>query len=273
MVKESRRVKKIKRMLRKACLPRWLHRFGPKKYEFWQHILALLIKQECKLSYRRVCVLLQELGFEVPSYSALCKSLKRIPLAIWQALLAVTASIPRIVALDGTGMSRSLPSPYYCRRIDKPYPVEVPLKLSIAVDTKTKKILALRLRAKRAHDIKDAVYLLKKIPKPIKVVGDSAYDAEWLYEKLWMKGIQPVVKIRRNAKWGFYRHKVKKHFKQRTYNRRSMVESVFHSTKTKFGPNLKSLRIKAQRAEMYCRAIAHNTIRALIRHFQHSHNE
>jgi len=55
-------------------MPRWLHHFGPKKYEFWQHALVLLVKQECKQGYRRACNLLRELGHTVPTYSAVAKN-------------------------------------------------------------------------------------------------------------------------------------------------------------------------------------------------------
>ena len=76
MGKENKLVNKIKRLIRKAGLPRWLHHFGPKKYEFWQHAIAFLVKQECRLGYRRVSRLLSWLSFHVPTYSALAKMVK-----------------------------------------------------------------------------------------------------------------------------------------------------------------------------------------------------
>ncbi len=145
MKTKTKLVHKVKRLIRRIGLPRWLHRFGPKKYEFWQHAIALIIKQECRLGYRRTSRLLNWLGFKTPSYSAIAKMSKRVPLSIWQKLLCATIGNKiNLVAIDGTGMSRVLPSPYYFKRIDKPYPVEIPLKLSIAIDTRTKKILSLR---------------------------------------------------------------------------------------------------------------------------------
>ena len=273
MKKEKRLINKIKRLVRKAGLPRQLHRFGPRKYELWQHLLALLVKQECKLSYRRVSRLLNELGLDVPTYSALAKFAYRMPIEIWQTLLAATASMKvNIAAIDSTGMSRALPSPYYYKRIDKPYPVDIPLKISLAVDTRSKRILAIRSKAKKSHDIKDAEYLVKRFVKfPSKIVADAAYDSEKFYEFLWDNGIVPVVKVRKNAFRGFIRHKVMKAFNKRVYNRKSIVESVFFSMKRKFGASVSSLKIKSQRAEMYCRAIAHNTILCFIGDFQLDH--
>lgn len=277
-MKEGKKlVNKVKRLIRKAGLPRWLHRFGPKKYEFWHHALALIVKQECKLGYRRVSRLLNWLGFKTPTYSALAKMFKRIHWSIWRRIFDVTNGQKiNIVAIDGSGMSRPLPSPYYYRRIDKPYPIEIPLKLSIAVDTKTKKIVSLRLRARFAHDIKDVKYLLRRLPsKPKKIVADKAYDAEWLHQLCKENGIQAVIPKRDYGKPRVgitrLRYTSQKKFRNRTYHRREMVESVFGAIKRKFGASVSSISAHTMRAEVYCRAIAHNVISYLINFFQRSH--
>jgi len=43
MKKEERLVNKVKRLIRRAGTPRFLHRFGPKKFLFWKLALGLLI--------------------------------------------------------------------------------------------------------------------------------------------------------------------------------------------------------------------------------------
>ena len=264
MGKEKKLVNKVKRLIRRAGLPRYLHRFGPKKYEFWQHGLAYIIKQECRLGYRRVTRLLRGIGMKVPCPSALCMGFHRIPLGMWQRLLKATTCISYIAAIDGSGMSRPLPSPYYYRRIDKPYPVEIPLKISIAVDTKTKRILALRLRASKAHDIKDAKYLVKRLKnKPTKLVADKGYDANWLHKYCHENSIVSIIPARDYGRMKIphsmaHRNRGKRDFNPRTYRRREMVESVFSSIKRKFGASVSSIKFPAQRAEMYCRAITHN---------------
>lgn len=266
MNKQNKLINKVKHLIKKAGLPRWLHRYGPKKYEFWHHAIALIIKQECKLGYRRVSNLLNMLGITVPTYSALAKMFKRLDWRIWQLLLKMTNSQKlNIVAIDGSGMSRPLPSPYYYRRIDKPYPIEIPLKLSIAIDTRTKKIVSLRLRAKSAHDIKDAKYLIRNLPsKPKKIVADKGYDANWLHVFCRERGIQAVIPIRNYGKPRVgitrLRYTAMETFRKRTYHRREMVESVFGAIKRKFGASVSSLLAHTRRAEIYCRAIAHNII-------------
>ena len=263
MEKENKLVKKVKRLLRKAGLPRWLHRFGPKKYEFWHHALALLVKQECKLGYRRISRLFNLLGIVVPTYSALAKMAKRLPPELWRRILSATCSQPVLAAIDSTGLSRTSPSWYYIKRIDKPYPTEGFVKLSVMTDTRLKKVLALRVRAKPRHDLQDVKCLLKLAPKPGKLLGDKAYDAEWLHELAFRKGITTVIPSRVTTKKGFYRHKMQRQFRQRTYNRRSMVESFFSAFKRKFGSSVSCRSARTQRAEIYCRAIMHNITAAI----------
>lgn len=266
MEKEQKLVNKVKRLLRKLGIPRWLHRFGPKKYEFLHHAIAYIVKQECKLGYRRVTRLLRGLGHKCPCHSALCTSFNKIPLHLWQSLLAATSgSKINLAAIDASGMSRPLPSPYYYRRIDKPYPVEIPLKISLAVDTRTKKILALRLRSKNAHDIRDFKYLIRRLPhKPNKIVADKGYDANWVHKLCYSLSILAVIPARDygSKKISRYNTKYRKRgtrlFKKRVYHRREIIESVFSAFKRKFGASVSSAKFSAQRAEIYCRAIAHN---------------
>ena len=264
---DNKLVKKVKCLLRKAGTPRWLHHFGPKKYEFWQHAIALLVKQECRLSYRRTTRLLSSLGWLVPTYSALAKMVKRLPLDLWQRLLAATCQPAWLAAVDGTGLSRTSASPYYVKRIDRE-PDKRFVKLSIMVDTRRKKVLALHVRAKPAHDIKDVKQLLKLAPTPGKLLADKAYDAEWLHELAFSKGITTMIPIRKGTFRGFYRHKMLRLFRKRTYNRRSMVESVFSALKRKYGSSVSCRTARTQRAEVYCRAILHNITTAIKRHFQ-----
>ena len=278
MEKETKLINKVKRLIRKVGLPRWLHRFGPKKYEFLDHAIAYIIKQECRLGYRRVTRLLRWLGFKCPCPSALCMSFNKLPSGLWQLLLKATANNkPHIIAIDGSGMSRPLPSPYYYRRIDKPYPIEVPLKLSISVDTRTKKILSLRLRAKNRHDIKDAKYLIKQLQrKPRKLVADKGYDANWLHKYCHSLSITAIIPARNYGHKKIPRYNTKHRklgmrlFNKRTYGRREIIEATFSSIKRKFGASVSSVKFSAQRAEMYCRAITHNIMSYLSGLFERS---
>src|SRR3989344_2087489 len=89
--KEERLTRKIKRLLRQMNYPRWLHHFGPKTYELWQHVFAFVVMAICRLSLRRVSKLLKMFGYEVPTFSALCKSRKRISPTLFQRAMALPA--------------------------------------------------------------------------------------------------------------------------------------------------------------------------------------
>lgn len=259
MTKEVKLINKVKRLLRKANVPRWLHHYGPKRYEFYEHLLALLLKECFKLSFRRISKLLTGLGFNVPSYSALCKMRKRIPLSMWKSMLQLTANFSScLVAVDSTGLSRTNPSWHYTKRIGRKKPIKGYVKLSAFFDTRKKKFLAIRARAKPRHDIKDVPYLLKHRWKMKKLLGDTAYDAESLHQLAYEHKIGTVIKPRKNVMRGFYRKKQMKIYSNRTYHRRSMVESGFGSLKRKYGSYVSGRTISAQRAEIYCRVISHN---------------
>jgi len=259
MKKEKRLVNKIKHLLKRLGCPRWLHHYGPKKFEFYIHILCLLMKEVCKLSFRRVSSILGMLGFDVPSYSALCKMRKRIPLLMWNKILQLTAEFDSyIVAVDSTGFSRQNPSFHYIKRIDRKDPVKSYIKLSSFFDTRRKKFIALRIRAKPRHDVLDVPYLLKQRSNMKKLVGDTAYDAESIHELAYENEIITVIKPRKNVKRGYFRKKQLKHYSERTYHRRSIHESGHSGLKRRNGSMVLANTISAQRAEIYCKVIAYN---------------
>ena len=219
--------------------------------------------------------MLRSLGIKCPCPSAVCTSFNKIPSHLWQRLLVTAGGRVNIVAIDDSGLSRPLPSPYYYRRIDKPYPVDIPSKFSLEVSTRTKKILALRLRSKKAHDIGDFKYLTRRLPhKPNKIVADKGYDADWVHKFCHSMSILAMIPARdyggkkiprANTR---YRKRGVMLFKRKTYNRRQVVECVFSAFKRKFGVGISSVRFSAQRAELYCRAITHNVILRFLRHFE-----
>jgi len=92
MKKEERLVNKIKRLLRRLGCPRWLHHYGPKTYELYQHIFAFVVMAVCRLSLRRVHKFLGMFGYKVPTFSALCKSRKKISPTLFKSAPIISAS-------------------------------------------------------------------------------------------------------------------------------------------------------------------------------------
>ena len=263
-------IQKVKRLLRRARMPRWLHHFGPKKYEFWQHAIALLVRAICQLSYRRASWLLRQLGQDVPTYSALIKMTQRMPQNLWQRLLAATRNDnAHVVALDATTFPRSNPSYHYLRAINQISPSGKPAKLSILIDTRRKKVLAAHARALPVHDVRDVQHLLKEHTPRI-VVADKGYDSEAIHEYCFDRGITSMIPKRAGVHRGFYRHKMLKKFRLRTYHRRSLVEAVFSRIKRLCGSTVRCRRARTIRAELLARCIASNMFSRSIRLFHQS---
>jgi hypothetical protein len=263
-------IQKVKRLLRRARMPRWLHNFGPKKYEFWQHAIALLVRAICQLSYRRVSWLLRQLGQDVPTYSALIKMTQRMPQNLWQRLLAVTHSNNvYVAAIDSTFFARSNPSYHYLRRIGRIGPVGKPVKANVLVDTRRKKVLAAKIRVLPKGDCTDVPALLEQCAPHI-VVADKGYDSEAVHEHCFERGITSMIPARINVKRGFYRRKQLKKFRLKTYHRREMSESKFSSVKRLCGSTIRCRRARTIRAELLARFIASNVFSRTLRLFHQS---
>src|SRR3989344_8323751 len=267
MKKENKLVNKLKRLLRRLRVPRYLHRFGPKTYEFYEHLQALLIKAYCKLSYARVKHLFDLLGIRCPSRSALHYTMQRISSAFWQKMLELTSSgMHYLVALDSTGFSRENPSYHYLRRINGCIP-KIPVKLSCTFDTRKKKFCAAKIRVLPAHDIKDAKHLLQKTNARI-IVADKAYDANSLHKYCNENNIKAHIPIRNYGKSRHNnysaRRKAAKYFRLRTYHRRELIESGNSALKRKYGTSVSSRSAQMIRAELYLRLNCNNLFLKII---------
>ena len=161
MEKENKLIRKIKRLRKRLCMPRWLHLFGPKKYEFFEHFFALIARHFCRLSYRRIKKLLVFLGIKCPSKSALQSTAAKLGTSFWDSVLKLTCGKICLLAADCIGFSKSNPSYHYLKRIDGSI-LKVPVKVSIAFDTRRKKIAVARIRVLPVHDIRDVKILLEK---------------------------------------------------------------------------------------------------------------
>ena len=259
MKKKSSLIKKVKHLLKKAKLPNYLHHFGPKMYDLWQHVFALFFKANCKLSYRRTTSILEELGFVVASKSTLQRYSKKLKLPFWKKIFNFTIEkSSSIFMIDGTGLEKTCASKHYIKRIDGQYKFSKGFHFSIVTDEKGK-IQSLRLRKKYGHDVKDIKSLFKDLKnKPEVILMDKGYDAEWIHELFENAGIKSIAPTRKNAKRGFYRRKLIRYFPQKLYNKRNMVESIFHAFKQKYGSSIFSKNIASARSEVYCKAILHN---------------
>jgi hypothetical protein len=261
MKKEVKLVNKIKRLLKRLKCPKYMHHFGPKTYEFYQHVVALVIRWYCRLSYRRVVKLLNLLDIDCPSKSALQYNACRLKTSWWNKIIELTSGNKHdIVALDATGICRTNPSYHYLKRIDGKMP-RMFVKLNASLDVKNKKFCAAKIRIIPAHEIKDAKILIKRSHANI-MVADKGYDANWLHEYCFENNIEAHIPIRDygkvvHKKWS-RRRQVAKNFSLSIYHRRELIESGFGSLKRVYGSSVNSKKALTIRTDIYGRILCHN---------------
>jgi hypothetical protein len=252
-------VQKIKQFLGSLRLPRYFNKRGPKKYTVRQHLLAWLVKQATKSSYRLNSELCSELRISKAHFTTLGKAIKRFPKWLWDKISSFNSK-EKVVALDATGLERTCSSQYYQWRINSQYKVKKCVKLSIVIGIKTKRVLRAHVRARPRHDVLDAK---KLITDKRTYLADRGYNSEKLFEQTCqLKGLL-MTPSKKTWKKGFYRKKMQKLYNQKLYAKRNNVESVFSSLKRRFGSSVMSRTFRLQRAEILSRIAVYN-ITALI---------
>jgi hypothetical protein len=261
MDKTERLDKKIYRLFRAAGNPRFLHRMGPKKFESWILCLGLIVKQVYRLSYRRAMKFLDEFYDMKLHWTTLQKAAQRLPKNLWQNLLAATITVDSVylAALDGTGFSRSGPSNYFLKRIDRDGPIGRPVQCITMVDVEKRKFLAGNFYAKPYHEAQRVPTLHRQSPViPEVLLMDKAFDKEALHSWLNVNGTFSVAPARKNCRRGKYRKIMRDRIDWCLYWQRNIVESLFSALKRLFGSTVLCRTIRTQSAELFCRLIAYN---------------
>lgn len=105
-----------------------------------------------------------------------------------------------VIAVDSTGVRVHKAGGWVERKHGKKKRY---VKIFFAVDVETKKALAMLVTTDGTHDSRAFPKLLRKAEshgKVCKVYGDGAFDSSRVYELLEQKGIEAVIKPRRNSR-------------------------------------------------------------------------
>ena len=163
----------------------------------------------------------------------------------------------RVAAIDGTTLEPRGRSVHYTLRAGIKSSYRKNIKLSVFVDTRSKKILSARIRKKVVHDIKDVKYLIENSPiKPHMIVADKGYDAEWFRAFLADQEIRHCIPTRGPVRRGY--HRKRERHDQRTYRRRPIVESSIYRLKQLYGRSVNCVTARNMRAEVLLRIILYN---------------
>ncbi len=152
------------------------------------------------------------------------------------------------------------------------------LKIHVVVNIKTKKILAMKVTDERVHDNKALSELVNGILKSDKTAigklfADGFYDGNEIFRFLSDNGIQPCIKVRKNArirwrKGNIFRNlsvlaqknDLQKWKDSVSYGQRWIVETVFSSIKRMFGEYVYSVKLKNMVQEMMLKASLYNKL-------------
>ena len=154
------------------------------------------------------------------------------------------------------------------------------LKIHMAVDVKSKKILSIKVTDEHVHDSKALPELVDNIIKSDgmttttaigKLLGDGAYDNNDIFRYISDNGIMPCIKVRKNARVRWKKGNILRNLSvlaqkndlqkwkdSESYGQRWIVETVFSSIKRMFGEYVYSVRLKNMIQEMMLKASLYN---------------
>ena len=179
---------------------------------------------------------------------------------------------PITVVVDSTGLTTTNKGSY----IEDKWKKEKRkfLKLHIMADKKTKKIVGFRVTSEHTGDSKKFVPLVKEASKKTKIkkaYADTAYDSRKNFNLLKEKGIEPAIKVRKNARTLSRGSPLRRQetvltkklglegWKQlKEYGQRWIVEIIFSSFKRVLGEALRSRKFLCQKAEASLKVMLYN---------------
>jgi hypothetical protein len=257
---------KAKRLWKKAGLPDFFNKKGPKSTPAWLTYACHLEYTAHAPSWRRAANFMSNYHEDSRHWTTWQKAISKWPQQVWDAIenASVEDGVCEIAAIDGTTMGRSDASQHYLRRIDREGEVARPVQGVVMVDVLRRKFLSWRIRAKARGEKCDVPYLIRKGPYIIKgVVMDKGFDSNPLHSFLREKGIWSIAPVRKGCKRGQYRKELRDFFDWALYWQRNIVESLISAVKRLFGSHVRARSARMQRAELSSRFIAYN-LKAII---------
>ena len=212
-----------------------------------------------------------------PSYSQICRRTNKLDIDINSSI----DDDDVIIAADSTGIKITNRGQWMqdkWKAEKKGY-----LKIHVAVNIKTKEIIALEVTDEKVHDGKVMPRLIEQVLKindnrDIKIksaLGDGAYDSNENFKYLQKKKIMPGIKIRKNSIVSLKNNSLRnreakfqtrdfiKWKKKRTYGQRWIIETVFSAIKRMFGEHVSATRFQNMVKEMMIKVSLYNFFRRL----------
>jgi transposase len=276
-----------------TALPRYAHRYSPKKYTQPQLFACLVLKTFFKTDYRGVVVLLDDLPdlrrllglAAVPHWTTLHKAARRL-LTLAAADRLLTATVHRLlgrrrrlkrVAFDSTGFACGHASSYYVRRRTRggtgwqATTYKRFAKLEAAFDCDTHLVVGAIPRRGPRVDVDRFVPLLENVLKRVRpktVLADAGFDSEPNHrharEERHVRSVIPATSGRPTAKppTGRWRRLMKRRLTKEycQYGQRWQGETGFSMIKRRLGAEVAARSYWPQCRELLLLAIVHNLL-------------
>ncbi len=219
----------------------------------------------------------------IPDFSTISRRINRLDLKIENKNNKKLEDDYITIAIDGSGVKKTNRGQWMYKKWNmqnrKGY-----LKIHIAVDIKTKKILSMEVTDENVHDNKVLPRLVDNISNGgyvegvvDRVLGDGAYDSNNTFRLLSERGIMPCIKVRKNSRvrWktaNLFRNlsviaQRKNNFEQWkdsvSYGQRWIVETVFSSLKRMFGEYVYSTKMENMKQELRLKVSLYNKFLSL----------
>ena len=184
-----------------------------------------------------------------------------------------------VISIDSTGIKKTNSGQWMDEKWHVPNNKKGYLKIHIAVNIKTKEILALDVTDEKTHDGKVLRKLVSHVlDRPDKkkiesVLADGAYDSNANFRYLEEKGIKPGIKVRKNSTISSRNNRLRnketklqskdylKWKKKRKYGHRWIAETVFSTIKRTFGECVSATRFQNMVKEMMIKISLYNLFR------------
>ena len=212
----------------------------------------------------------------IPDYSRICRRINRLDIKI-DANNSSLHDDNFVIAIDSTGVKVTNRGEWIRHKwkVKRGY-----LKIHIAVDIKKKRILSLDVTSEQVHDGKVLSELVDDITiKQNKiidsVIADGAYDNNKIFQFLSFRGIQPVIKVRKNSRCRKTNHYLRNKNVQLqktnlqqwkdsvSYGKRWIAETIFSCIKRMFGEYVTAIRLENMIKEIVLKASLYNWFQSI----------
>ncbi len=209
----------------------------------------------------------------IPDFTTISRRINKLNIPINDNKHGVSKDEYLIIAIDSTGIKITNRGQWLRDKWNvkkKGY-----LKIHVAVNVKSKKILSMKVTDEHVHDSKALPELVDDIIKSDKIIGklfaDGAYDNNDIFRYLFDNGILPCIKVRKNARVRWKKGNILRNLSVLTqrndlqkwkdsvsYGKRWIAETVFSSIKRMFGEYVYSVKFKNMIQEMMLKASLYN---------------